>query len=59
MISTKREFLQRNRIAAMLMLCLSFTISGCQNGGSGGGSDSDEILIGHYGSMTGSEHLRR
>ena len=55
MISTKREFLQRNRIAAMLMLCLSFTISGCQNGGSGGGSDSDEILIGHYGSMTGSE----
>lgn len=49
MISPKREFLQRTGIVAMLMACLSLTISGCQNGG------SDEILIGHYGSLTGSQ----
>ena len=52
MISPKREFLQRTGIVAMLLACLSLTISGCQNGGSG---DSDEILIGHYGSLTGSQ----
>ena len=55
MISPKREFLQRTGHVAMLLACLSLTISGCQNGGSSGGSDSDEILIGHYGSLTGSQ----
>ncbi|MFO1002789.1 MAG: ABC transporter substrate-binding protein [Planctomycetaceae bacterium] len=55
MISPKREFLQRTGIVAMLMACLSLMISGCQNGGSDGGGDSDEILIGHYGSLTGSQ----
>ena len=49
MISLNREFLQRTGIVAMLITCLSLTISGCQNGG------SDEILIGHYGSLTGSQ----
>lgn len=49
MISPKREFLQRTGIVAILMTCLSLTISGCQNGG------GDEILIGHYGSLTGSQ----
>jgi branched-chain amino acid transport system substrate-binding protein len=49
MISPKREFLQRTGIVAMLIACLSLTISGCQNGG------GDEILIGHYGSLTGSQ----
>ena len=55
MISPKREFLQRTGHVAMLLACLSLTISGCQNGGSSGGGDSDEILIGHYGSLTGSQ----
>ena len=49
MISLNREFLQRTGIVAMLITCLSLTISGCQNGG------GDEILIGHYGSLTGSQ----
>ncbi len=49
MISLNREFLQRTGIVAMLITGLSLTISGCQNGG------SDEILIGHYGSLTGSQ----
>ena len=49
MIPPKREFLQRTGIVAMLIVCLSLTISGCQNGG------GDEILIGHYGSLTGSQ----
>ena len=55
MISPKREFLQRTGPVSMLLACLSLTIFGCQNGGSGGGGDSDEILIGHYGSLTGSQ----
>ena len=49
MISLNREFLQRTGIVAMLITGLSLTISGCQNGG------GDEILIGHYGSLTGSQ----
>ena len=49
MMSLNREFLQRTGIVAMLITGLSLTISGCQNGG------GDEILIGHYGSLTGSQ----
>ncbi len=49
MIFLNREFLQRTGIVAMLITGLSLTISGCQNGG------GDEILIGHYGSLTGSQ----
>ena len=49
MISLNREFLQRTGIVAMLITGFSLTISGCQNGG------GDEILIGHYGSLTGSQ----
>ncbi len=51
MISPKREFLHRTSIVAMLMTYFLLSISGCQNGGGG----SDEILIGHYGSLTGSQ----
>jgi len=44
------DFLQRIKTAALLTLTSLVVLAGCQGGGSG-----DEILIGHFGSMTGSE----
>ena len=43
-------FLQRIKITGLLTLASLVVLSGCQGGGG-----EDEILIGHFGSMTGSE----
>jgi len=50
MNSLNFDFLQRIKTAALLTLTSLVVLAGCQGGGSG-----DEILIGHFGSMTGSE----
>lgn len=48
--------LSRSWIAA-LALCSLAVLGACKDkgGGSGGGGGSDEVVVGHYGSMTGSE----
>jgi branched-chain amino acid transport system substrate-binding protein len=50
MNSFRFNFQQRIKTTALLTLTLLAVLAGCQGGGGG-----DEILIGHFGSMTGSE----
>ncbi len=50
MKSLNFDFLQRIKITGLLTLASLVVLSGCQGGGG-----EDEILIGHFGSMTGSE----
>lgn len=50
MNSLNFDFLQRIKTTALLTMTSLVVFAGCQGGGSG-----DEILIGHFGSMTGSE----
>ena len=50
MKSLNFDFLQRIQITGLLTLASLVVLSGCQGGGG-----EDEILIGHFGSMTGSE----
>lgn len=50
MKSLNSDFLQRIKITGLLTLASLVVLSGCQGGGG-----EDEILIGHFGSMTGSE----
>jgi branched-chain amino acid transport system substrate-binding protein len=50
MNSLSFDFLNRSRITGLLTIASLMVLAGCQGGGSG-----DEILIGHFGSMTGSE----
>lgn len=50
MKSLNFDFLRRIQITGLLTLASLVVLSGCQGGGG-----EDEILIGHFGSMTGSE----
>jgi branched-chain amino acid transport system substrate-binding protein len=51
MNSLNFDFPDRMRITGLLAITSLVVLAGCQGGGGGG----DEILIGHFGSMTGSE----
>ncbi len=50
MNSLSFKFLWQTQTAALLTITTLVVLAGCQGGG-----DGDEILIGHFGSMTGSE----
>ena len=49
------RFLRRIENAALLAVTSLALLVGCQGGSTGSSGGSEEILIGHFGSMTGSE----